>query len=377
MTPMPGKPFVLHVDDDPDELRTWEDEVRTQAKIELEVCHPDDVSEEALRRASVVLVDFKLERWPERANTKPLALKPANGLALLSILQEAAFEIEPATARAFALYTAVIQDVARGLAHQPHIVARAHNLEWVFEKNGTRSNGLVSRAAKVAELAAAVSALPAKWPGDAPESAASALRTWLNLPADVAWHGAAWRAVRRCRPPLHAFAEHTQGVGVLRWALHRVLPYPTFLLDEAHLAARLRVPLDSLRSGLDSTEFHNLFSSVEYQGQLRTVAGRRWWRAGIESVIFSLTPNTPGDLGALHVALSERTPALKLESELRLFPVLDRQFGVQDRLASEAEVVEVVPDDWPPFADEAWALRADLADSPELKAVVVEEEEEA
>jgi len=321
------------------------------------------------------LVDFKLERWPERDNTKPLALKPANGLALLAVLQEAAFEIEPATARAFALYTAVIQDVARELAHQPHIVARAHNLEWVFEKNGPRTNGLVARAAQVAELAGAVSALPSKWPGDASGSAANALRTWLNLPTNVAWHDAAWRAVRRCRPPLHEFAEHTQGVGVLRWALHRVLPYPTFVLDEAHLAARLRASLDSLRSALDSTEFRNLFSAAEYQGQLRTFAGRRWWRAGIEAAIFDLAPDNPGDLGALHTALGERIPALKLEPELRLFPVLDRQFRVQDRLASQAEVVEVQPDDWPPFADEAWALRADLADSPELKAVVVDEEE--
>lgn len=366
-------PFVLHVDDEPGDLRPWQDEVVAQGHFDLEVCHPNDVSEASLKRAALVLVDFKIQHWAERANAPALALRPTNGLAVLAVLQEAAFDLGPMKARAFALYTAVIQDVARELVHQPHIVARAHNLEWVFEKNGA-DNPPAERVRRVASLAKAVTALPTKWPGDDSGTAAAALHTWLGLQRDVPWFDAAWRAVRRCRPPIHEFAEHTQGTGVVRWALHRVLPYPTFLISAAHLAARLRVSLESLRTAVASEEFDKVFGAVEYRGALGSFLGRRWWRAGVEHVIYEATTDSPGDLGVLHAALKEGIPSLACESAARLFPVLGRQFRTKDALAVERDVVEVRPDDWPPFADEAWALRTDLEDAAELKAVAVDED---
>jgi len=375
MTTTGDLPFVLHVDDQPDDLRSWQDEVGRLGSIDLEVSHPDDVTAENLSRATLVLVDFKIEQWVKRENMDSLALKPENGFALLSVLQEAALEQTPGQPRAFALYTAVIQEIARGLPHQPHIISRAHNLEWIFEKNGGRENNVTQRAGRVAELATAVSALPSPWPGDTPEKAEDALSKWLCLGEDVSWHDAAWRGVRLCRPPLHEFAGHTQGVGVLRWALHRVLPYPTFLLDEAHLAARLRVSLQSLRSCLASGSLETLFSEAEYRGQLSGFLGRRWWKSGIEAEIFELTADAPGDLSVLHQALGHRVPTLETVDEPRLFPVMDGQFYLKDQLATQVEVVEIVPDDWPPFADEAWALRSDLEDSLELRAIAIEDEE--
>ena len=245
------KTFVLHVDDEPDDLEPWKDEVTSQGSVDIEVCHPQDITEASLKKASLVLVDFRIEKWVERANAPALALRPPNGLAVLATLQEKAQELDPRRARAYALYTAVIQDVARELVHQPHIVARAHNLEWIFEKNGTK-NPIENRAQRVAELAAAVESLPKDWPGEAAASATEALHTWLTLPRDAPWIEAATREIRRCRPPIHEFAEHTNGIGVVRWALHKILPYPTFLLDDAHFAARLRVSLKSLHAVADS-----------------------------------------------------------------------------------------------------------------------------
>jgi hypothetical protein len=375
MTNPGGRPFVLHVDDQPNDLGAWQEEVDKGTNIELVVIHPDEVTSENLRYASLVLVDFKIEQWPARESAGSLTLQPENGLALLAILQEAALKLARDQPRAFALYTAVIQEVARGLPHQPHIISRAHNLEWIFEKNGGQGNTLAERARKVAALAAAVRALPTPWPGDSPDEAIGALSEWLGLHSGVTWHDAAWRAIRLCRPPLHEFAEYTQGIGVLRWALHRILPYPTFLLDEAHLAARLRVTLESLRSGLDRDSLGGLFSEAEYRGQLQSFLGRRWWRAGIEAKLFELTADAPGDLATLQAALREKVPTLETVPQPRLFPVLDEQFRLKDRLAKQDEVVEIVPDDWPPFADEAWALREDLKDFPELKAIAVEDEE--
>lgn len=368
------KAFVLHVDDEPDDLKPWRDEVTSQGKIDIEVCHPQDITEASLKKASLVLVDFKIERWTERANAPALALRPPNGLAVLTTLQEKAHELDPRRARAYTLFTAVIQDVARELVHQPHIVARAHNLEWIFEKNGA-ANPIVERARRVGELASAVESLPQVWPGYAGASATEALHAWLALPEGAPWLEAATREIRRCRPPIHEFAEHTQGIGVVRWALHKILPYPTFLLDEAHLAARLRVSLESLRATAEAPEFKAFFGAALYQGQLSSFLGRRWWRAGIENAIFEATAESPGDLGVLHEVLESKVSAIETQRAPRLFPVLGRQFKTKDDLATEDAVVEVRPDDWPPFADEAWALRADLEDVPELKAVAVEDEQ--
>lgn len=372
MTNQGGRPFVLHVDDKPDDLRLWKEQIDESKAIELVVTHPEEVTEETLRRASLVLVDLKLEDWQARDKAGSLALQPVNGLALLAVLQEAALKVPSEQPRAFALYTAAIQDVARGLPHQPHIISRAHNLEWVFEKNGGLGNTLTERARKVASLAAAVCALRTPWPADSPDEAADALSEWLGLPPNVTWHDAAWRAIRLCHPPLHEFAQHTHGVGILQWALHRILPYPTFLLDEAHLAARLRVTLQSLRSSLEGDSLGGLFSEAEYGGQLQSFLGRRWWRAGVEAELFELTADAPGDLDVLRKALKEKVPALEPVAQPRLFPVLDGQFRLKDQLETQDKVVEIVPDDWPPFADEAWALREDLED-PRLRAIAVEE----
>jgi hypothetical protein len=160
---------------------------------------------------------------------------------------------------------------------------------------------------------------------------------------------------------------------VVRWALHKILPYPAFLLDEAHLAARLRVSLKSLSAASDTREFVDLFGAARYTGQLASFLGRRWWRAGVEHAIFEATADSPGDLGALHDAL-KKVPTIEVQQAPRLFPVLGQQFKTKEELAPEAAVVEVRPDDWPTFADEAWALRADLEDVPELAAVAVEGE---
>ncbi len=368
----PARPFVLHVDDEPELLGSWTNEVTSQGQIDIEVCHPQDLTEAILNRASLVLVDYRIENWPERANAPALALRPPNGLAVLATLQERAQELDPNRARAYALYTTFIDDVARELVRQPHIVARAHNLEWIFEKKGTHSS-ILERARRVAELAGAVESLPKTWPGDASASARSALHSWLALPENASWSDAAALGISRCRPPIHEFADHTHGIGVIRWALHKILPYPTFLLDEAHLAARLRVTLKSLRAVADAPDFTAFFGSALYTGQLSTFSGRRWWRAGVENAVFEATADSPGDLSVLHAALTDRIRGIEVSHAQRLFPVLSAQFETGDQLATEDAVVEVRPDDWPAFADEAWALRADLEDAPGLKAVAVED----
>jgi hypothetical protein len=363
---MSDRPLVLHIDDQPDDLRTWQDAVNAVGTVQLEVRHPRDVSNDDLAKSRLVLVDVRLDTWQERDELTALSLQPANGLALLAVLQEHAYAASKDKARAFALYTAVVKEIARGLVPRPHIIARAHSLEWVFDKTQAAN----ARVSRVAELALAVRALPSPWPGESLATAGKALREWLALPNDVTWADSAWRSIINCRPPLHEFAEHTHGIGVLRWMLHRILPYPCFLLDDAHLAARLRVQTDSLREALEGP-LKEVFQPAFYGGELKEFLGRRWWRSAIDALVFDLAKDDPADLTLLHKKLQERAPALKTFGGQVAFAVLDAEYQTKDELAGPDDVVQILPDDWPPFADSAWALRADLDANPELKAIVV------
>lgn len=372
---MSPPPFVLHVDETIDDLRTWRDEVNASGRVRLEVRHPDDVTAKDLVEARLVLVDFSLDPWKTRDNLKDdngaavgPSLKPPNGLALLPILQEHANALSKDQPRAFALYTGRVADIARDLIPRSHIVARAHNLEWVFGKtDGTNA----WRVAKVTDLASAVAALPKPWPGESGDSAGKALRDWLGLPKDASWSDSAWRSILHCRPPIHQFAEHTHGIGVLRWMLHKILPYPCFLLDDAHVAARLRVTVASFREALAAGgPLATLLRSAEYTGQLGTFLERRWWRSALDSIVFELAKDDPSSLALLHKALTERAPKLEVVDAESLFPVVDAAYRVTDVLALPKDVVEIVPDDWPPFADSAWALRSEVESADALKSIV-------
>ena len=184
---------------------------------------------------------------------------------------------------------------------------------------------------------------------------------------------AAFRDVLRCRPPIHGYAENSRdGLSLLRWILHRILPYPTFLYDDRHLAARIRVEVSSLRRALDSSaRLRELFSPAQYTGGGSGILGRRWWRAGIEAIIFGANSDDPSNITTLHVFLTSLASDLIAESD-DVLPVLTSGMLDSDDLVRAKDVTEVAPDDWPPFADSAWIRRSDVAEDPMLRAIAID-----
>ena len=375
MTPMTSPsalPVILHVDDNPETLSGWQSVVDASGKARLLLRHPHDVEKQDLESASLVLVDVKLESWPQRDELKSLSLQPRNGLALLAILQEHVHELGKARPCAFALYTGAIPDIARGLVPQSHLVARAHNLEWVINK----TQDVQLRLQQVLELAAAVQALPHDWPGETPEDAEAAVKAWLRLVETTSWAPQAWRSVSQCHPPAHEFAEHTRGVALLRWLLHRILPYPCFLLDAVHLATRLRVRPESLRRSLAAgSELSRALESVAYRGQCGNFHGRRWWRAGLESWVYDLAREDPSNIEFLHEKLRALDASLEFSEFPVVVPILNEKYEFESDLVSIDDAVLVQPDDWPPYADHAWTSRVLARDEDVLRAIVVREKD--
>lgn len=342
-------PVVLVVDDDPEPQRAAFRDSGVAAHFE--VVHPDEVDDDLLRAADLVLVDLRLENWPARDNARELWGQPVNGLALAAVLREHANRLGRTVG--FALRSGHLADISVSPAEpRAHAVARAHNLEWVFSKvPGVSPDPTPGQAAT---LAAAVGALPGEWsPNDRAETEARVVRL-LGIPGDSVWRSTALKDVENCRPPLTELSAKNHGLLFLRWLLQRILPYPCFLLDSHRLAARLRTSHASLLEALLGPLGERL-GRVKYSGIGAGFLGDRWWRAAVEDLLWELTGGVSVPAAALRSKLSDLA-GIELLPSVTENPIVcvDENYVALSEAASAADVVRIQPDDWPVFASQAW-----------------------
>src|SRR5438105_4057261 len=116
----------------------------------------------------------------------------------------------------------------------------------------------------------------------------------LKLRQRQPWFLRAVKDVEKAKPPQDVYAETTNGMAFVRWLLHDILPFPSFLMDERYLAARLHVDPASFRQAVGKgVSVATRLKAFEYAGILHDFAGRRWWRAGIEYWLWRETAGKP------------------------------------------------------------------------------------
>lgn len=363
-------PMIRVVDDQPDDQRAV---FRLDGDVgsRFEIVHPEEVDRDALEEADLVLVDYDITSWPARSGVAQIGLSPPNGIALAAVLREHANKLERPTG--FAIHTGEARQFSVSPAEpRAHLLARTHNLEWVFTKGRP---DVVGRQADT--LAAAIQCLPKTWPGDNRAWVEHEVRKLLGLPASdddpaaAAWVPAALRDIAQCRPPLSEMVERNHGLLFLRWVLHRILPYPCFLFDTHHLAVRLRVTHASLVAAL-AGGLGRWLEAAAYHGVLAGFLGPRWWRAGVEAMLWDLAG---GSMAArrLHTKLAEATGAA-LEPLTVDEPVvcIDQNYAPLAEPCGGEDVVRIVPDDWPLYAGQAWTTVALAREHPRLTAIVTE-----
>ena len=353
------RPNILFVDDEPDSLRpAVEIELGRQAKGS--VVHPREVELPHLKQADLVLVDFRLESWPERDEQTALSLRPATGLALAALLREHVDRSERSKLTAFALHSGHLDDIRVRLPSfaAQHVIARLNNLEWAFPKAEAR------RYDQMCNLADAVRRLPRTWPKSPVDTEATVMRL-LGMDENGPSFDRCWRDVQGCRVPVTELTQGAHAIVFVRWLLHQVLPYPCFLLGEHWVAARLRITLDSLRivENGDSRLGEDL-RSMRYTGILAEFMGSRWWRGVLEDYIWTLGGSHALGSDRLRCVLDERAK-MQLERVERNPAVvcLDENLRTMETFFSPDEAVPIRPDYWPVFAESAWmevdAVRAD------------------
>lgn len=374
------RPFVVIIDDEDQQDFA---ELIMDKEVDAVALAPDEVESGTLSQATVVVLDQYLDVWPGRDDRElPPAMHVPDGLALAAVLrshvERSAFKHSSVPQPiAFVLRTGELDKLGIGMPKgaRGHLLARQYNLEWVFSKEGSPSSDLPSPASRIAELAQAASLLPARWKADSRDPGLG----WLGLP-DVAWAEDAKWQIEQCRPPQHVVAERTAGMAWLRWFLHRILPFPTFLIDSTHLAASLGIDYPSVRQVIEGdTPLSARLDEVRYRGPLAGFLGLRWWRAGVSLMAEELRDIGEGD-GRNDIQAVAKG-AMELHGErLSAMDVEDPVIGVRSDYSyipyplSASDSVRLQPDDWPPYADDAWAARESLQSEdadPELKALVV------
>lgn len=360
-------PRILIVDDE----ETSQHELGLDTLAATRARHPRDVDVADLEWADLVLMDFVISNWPERDDLDQVSLQPRNGLALATVLREHADAANRGghSYTGFAIHSAHIGDISARLHttnRTPYIVARLNNLEWAFDKVDT------GRFVSSAALASAVRHVSMSWPAVEAGGIGTANADLLRLAAAATWTERAADDVVVCQIPLSEFSAGTSGLLFLRWLLHGIMPYPTFLLAMQWVAARLRITPGSLRQVLGGeSDLASDLAACRYSGVLAAFDDHRWWRAAVDQYVWDLRAAGAREPAEFHAEL-ERRSGISLELVDAVSPVVcvDRDLKPRDELCALESVVRLVPDLWPAYADPAYAEVEVVREDAALRSIV-------
>lgn len=363
-------PRVLMIEDNEAELSGLKLELESANKAIVDVRWPDDVETADLIGADLVLVDYDLERWVAQDAVSIISKQPPDGLALATLFRRYLAVGEEGSPTAVAIITGKVKRMSAPFPpeNRAHLLAKMNNLDWVFLKQDKQLAG------KVASLASTVRSLPAEW--DAEFGAIEKIASLLGVDQGDPRLKRYYEEIEACHPPIYELSGWTPGLAVVRWFLQRILPYPCFLWDYHRLAARLRVDPTSFSETMKQPNpLRDKLDKRRYKGILSEFDGPRWWRSNVELFLWELTN------GEVHAADQVREAInglvgreLKPSSVDRPIVCVDADYRPMDECFDIEKAVRIQPDDWPPYADQAW-VPIDLAKSEQaLRALVIQED---
>jgi CheY-like chemotaxis protein len=353
---------VLIVDDVPETAADALAIALEHEGLEANSVKPEEVSRLMLDEADLILVDFRLGDWVEPRDREShrlpperqlIADRPIDGLALAAILRS---QLPAGDIRGVALLSANLIDLVQDFTPSvtEHAAARINGLDWAFGKG--HLPGLPGLSTRVADFTGAVCQIRATWRELEEKEGGDReiiLQRLLDLP-QTPWTQVAARDVHAAQPPINQLATATHGLSILRWLGQRILPYPTFLLDQARLAMALGVEPDSLSDHAGTDRLNKVLGSVRYTGPLAEFLGPRWWRAGVRSLVREWTgSSSPGPEAANRLAKELEVSLTPLEPPGAVL-CIGPELQPWSMPVPREHAVRVRPDDWPPYAETGW-----------------------
>jgi hypothetical protein len=251
-------------------------------------------------------------------------------------------------------------------------IAPALDVEWLINKDDDHA------AAHVSSLAQAAQKLREVAGSDARISFNEAV-AFLGLPTDVAWRNNALENIIKWTPPISeigAVASNARGTTpVLKWLLHKVLPYPGLLVSDGYAAWSLGIELNDFQSLVGNQSEQpwviELGQSI-YRGAAHDLCQRRWWAAGIDMAGWKLREKGY-DLNDFHAALETlAVPGLRSVPQ-DLVVVINADLE-EVGLASVEETQRLYPPGWPKEALDPW-IRRDEVDRDEVARAMTDQNE--
>ena len=313
-----------------------------------------------LKTANLLIVDYFLDE-----SARDLS-RSENGLSELMKLRQ-----KPVAA----LVSNDLQDALQEpiLAARRHVLAARNGVAWVADKTDP---GTASELLAIADASARIRAICGETNVDSFERV---LKNALSFPSDYEWSATAERHLDRARPP-HPPAPSISTVAaasreIITWLLHKIMPFPSLLIESRHVALRLGVKNDWLQKLLKSEQRSKLtetLKAAEYTGVLSNYQGRRWWwRAAVDYFVWSCSSGTQPYKAALSEAAATKPRFLKEENPVI---VSDADLVETDAVAEASDCVRALDESFPPEVPPAWVKIADVLGDASLREKILFED---
>jgi hypothetical protein len=376
---MSTEPLILAIDDDENEVRP-----KLPEGFRLEVIDPtsdrNDFAKsvaEKVGEACLILLDQRFRDTPVS-----ISLEAQDGSSFVSHLRSWSRSTKQPLApivmftNDVEIFANEIPAVGPSIPIHGSFIDREHRLaptldvEWVQYKEGERATeNLRDMARAFLEIKHAV--------GNDGISLDD-ISDILDAPSDAVWSDQAREELQNARPPVNqkddSSADPARGASqVIRWLCHKALPYPGLFLSDCYAAWALGISLEDFQKlpHLDSsTEWLVELDRAEYSGPLCEFMARRWWRPGIDQLVW-LLDETAARAGTRKAALGSLVPNFKF-GELKpssSHVVICNEDLVGTHIGTIDEAIQVHPPGWPAEALEPWMMRAEVKADPVLSAM--------
>ena len=335
---------------------------------------PDELGKDsavlaALHGIHVVLMDYDLHE-EDAASSAPI-----DGIELLERFRAAIRTLKEAknVIPLLTIYTGKYDKLVKELncPSAPYLVARRANVDWVFEKGTTRKGTEITTWRLKSILSGFKFDFSQYGTNDE-----KTLISFLGLPKDSPWAELAVEQIRDARPPIQTMRSGLDRATLMRWLLQVALPIPGCFVSLEWAAARLHIPPLKLAAAVQErteSNFSKLLDECKYKGELADFHPVRYWKAGIDHLIWKLTQgrsilNTKVSK-ILAEAIGDEIP--RLDEEAPVLLVSPKTFEQTGEITDLKNAVQIQPDLWPAGVDFPWIKISELKNDRELQEIVI------
>ena len=356
---------------------------------------PDELGEDStvlmkvLRGIHVVLMDYDLHEEDSTSSA------PIDGIEMLERFRAAIRALQKGgdSIPLLTIYTGKYDKLVEELncPSASYLVARRANVDWVFAKGstpegstpeGSTPEGSTPEGTKLttSRLNAMLSAFERDF-GQPGTDVEDLLFSFLALPKGLPWTDLAKEKVRDARPPTQIMHSGVDRATLMRWLLQVALPTPGCFVGLDWTAVRLCISPEKLVDAVQEYTDSNFSKSLDecrYEGPLADFYPVRYWKAGIDHLIWELTqgrsPTNADVRENLTEAIGKKIPALKEEAPVLL--VSPSTFEQTNQIADMNDAVQIQPDIWPAEVELPWVRLSEVENDSKLRAIVVSEDRE-